>query len=394
MWDLGRVPRLQTEAIVLLGSTWAALESAVTRWHFVAPRLMDLGLVEHLTLVDFPHFRRRAGIDPRYQLVAEVPPGPSGLSSLDVTVPLGLNPRPLERWAWRRTATALEAALEERRPRHPKTGLATRRVVIATNPLWVPLLPYLRAEQRGFDADDDWRFHPATTHLRRRVVAGYEMARSADSITANSAVLADTLRVSFGAAAEHVGNGADLASFAAPGPVPSGLPSRPFAVYVGSLQSRVDLSLLEEAARHLADEFSVVVAGPAEETIAKRLKASPMQWLGPVPHEQVPGLLSRASVGLIPHRVDQFTSSMEPLKLFEYLAAGLPVVATQLPGLASRAGVITLVSDATEMSAAIRRLVAGHKSGAARQLVAGRDWNCITRRLAASHMALIGQRSR
>lgn len=378
----------ETELIVLLGSDWATLDTASTRWRFLAPRFLELGLVSRLALVDFPHFRRRAALDRGYPLAARRPAGPARLSSIDLTIPLGSRPTPGEALGWRRAARALEALLPNSwQSLQVVDRGSSRRVALATNPLWVPLLAHLTAHHRGFDADDDWRFHPQTASLQRRVIAGYKLARTLESVTANSAVLADRLRCAFGVTATHIGNGVDLSAFSAPGPPPQGLPDRPFAVYVGNLQSRVDLGMLEEIARHLAPEMSVVIAGPAEKAIADRLSAGRLRWLGPLPHQQVPGLLSAARVGLIPHFVDNFTSSMEPLKLLEYLAADLPVVATPLPGLSGFSGAVTVAPDALRMAEATRQLAFGHRPGLARQLVADRDWDAVARRVASAHLS-------
>ncbi len=51
------------------------------------------------------------------------------------------------------------------------------------------------------------------------------------------------------------------------------------------------------------------------------------------PYEQLPQLLRGADVGLIPYVRSELTDSIFPMKVYEYLAAGLPVVATPLPAL-------------------------------------------------------------
>jgi len=52
--------------------------------------------------------------------------------------------------------------------------------------------------------------------------------------------------------------------------------------------------------------------------------------LGGRPYEQLPGYLKAINVCLLPHRLNQYTHNMFPMKFFEYLAAGKPVVATAL----------------------------------------------------------------
>ena len=54
--------------------------------------------------------------------------------------------------------------------------------------------------------------------------------------------------------------------------------------------------------------------------------------LGPVPYDQVPAFLQHADVVIIPHLVNPFTESLDPIKAYECLAAGRPTVATPVAG--------------------------------------------------------------
>ena len=64
----------------------------------------------------------------------------------------------------------------------------------------------------------------------------------------------------------------------------------------------------------------------------KKLEGQPnLEWTGPVHHSRVPSLLREADVLLIPHRQSRLSLSMDPLKLYEYLTTGLPVVSTPVP---------------------------------------------------------------
>jgi glycosyltransferase involved in cell wall biosynthesis len=221
------------------------------------------------------------------------------------------------------------------------------RVVVATTPLWVPLATRLRADARALDGMGDWRALPAVQHQRRRVDAGYREAAALDVVTVVSQGLADAL------AELHpivIGNGVDLAAFAGePQPV-EGLPEGPFAVYVGAVESRVDLDLLEAVA---GAGLAVVVAGPATGATAERLRDGPLHWLGPVPTDRVPDLLRRAAVGLVPHHVGPLTASMDPMKVLEYLAAGLPVVSTPVALPPDIAPLVTVVDDGAFVAAAL-----------------------------------------
>jgi teichuronic acid biosynthesis glycosyltransferase TuaH len=79
----------------------------------------------------------------------------------------------------------------------------------------------------------------------------------------------------------------------------------------------------------------------------------------PVDREQLTAIVAAADVGLIPHVRTEQTEAMSPLKLFEYLAAGLPVATIDLPGTASVSPSRTALAQGThDFVDAVRRAVA------------------------------------
>ena len=76
--------------------------------------------------------------------------------------------------------------------------------------------------------------------------------------------------------------------------------------------------------------------------------------LGARPYSELPAVLRGAAAGIIPYAHNPLTASIFPMKVYEYLAAGLPVVATELPALADVSEVQT-ARDAQQMAAALRR---------------------------------------
>lgn len=99
-------------------------------------------------------------------------------------------------------------------------------------------------------------------------------------------------------------------------------------VYAGSLGEHYDLDTVFEAVRGM--DVSVVVAGrgPAEERL-RRIAPPNVRFLGAVGPEELPRIYAAADIGLAPYAAGS-TVAM-PLKVFDYLAAGLPVV-TSLDG--------------------------------------------------------------
>ncbi|MFF2346142.1 glycosyltransferase [Pseudarthrobacter sp. NPDC058119] len=116
-------------------------------------------------------------------------------------------------------------------------------------------------------------------------------------------------------------------------------PQRRGAALLGQLNERLDLTLLDELA---ASGVHIDVIGPRRElssATAKRLDNffgnANVRWLGEVSADEVPLLLARTKVGITPYVIDEFNRASFPLKILEYLAAGLTVVATDLPAVRS-----------------------------------------------------------
>jgi glycosyltransferase involved in cell wall biosynthesis len=131
-------------------------------------------------------------------------------------------------------------------------------------------------------------------------------------------------------------HGVDHAKFAAAldesTAVPADLAALPGPVlgFYGAIQDWLDFDLIEYLAkRH--PEWSIALIGPTL-TDVTRLRACPnVHFLGRKPHHDLPAYCRGLSVGLIPHKVNELTLNMNPIKLREYLSAGLPVVSVALP---------------------------------------------------------------
>jgi glycosyltransferase involved in cell wall biosynthesis len=134
---------------------------------------------------------------------------------------------------------------------------------------------------------------------------------------------------------------------------------RPIVGFVGSLGPFPDYQLLAETAR-LLPHLSFAVVGPrAQGTDISPLMSVPnIHILGEKAHSEVPAYIQQFAVCLIPYLVNDMTRGVMSLKLFEYLAAGKPVVATPLPENKPFAEVVTIVSGPRELAAAIATAIA------------------------------------
>ncbi len=199
-------------------------------------------------------------------------------------------------------------------------------------------------------------------------------------------------------------NVADTALFSqalAPGPDHpklAGVP-RPRVVFIGALDRyKVDFDLLGAVARMLPDVQFICIGpvGSADSTTGVDMpQSSNLRYLGPLPHEEIPIALRYASAGIIPYRINDYTTSVSPLKLYEYLAAGSPVVTTPLPALLAQPEDGALVAEPDPAAFAARLVEAISYDTVARRRISQRasahSWE---RRMEELKSLLLGQLAR
>jgi len=164
----------------------------------------------------------------------------------------------------------------------------------------------------------------------------------ADLVITTSRALWDTKR-QLNPQTVLVPNGVDFAAYEqvrqAGLPPPDDLASlpRPVIGYAGHISVRLDLTLLVELARRRPD-WSVALVGSlwdkgCEAELAC-LRALPnVHFLGAKPAEAMPAYIAGFDAALIPYRPGEETQHISPIKLYEYLAAGKPIVTVDMPAL-------------------------------------------------------------
>ncbi len=149
-----------------------------------------------------------------------------------------------------------------------------------------------------------------------------------------------------------------------PGPLPHDLENipEPRLVYHGVLSDfKLDFELILQVAR-LHPEWQWVFIGEEREgqnnpTIGLLKRLTNVHFLGYRSYDVLPDYLRGMSVGLLPTLINDYTRSMFPMKFFEYLAAGLPVVSTPLAFTATQHDYLLIAKDTDELSCAIEKQI-------------------------------------
>jgi glycosyltransferase involved in cell wall biosynthesis len=185
-----------------------------------------------------------------------------------------------------------------------------------------------------YDVTDDWTLAERSTAETERVIAQEQvlLARCDEVVVCSPALAASKgqrRKVTL------VPNGVDSAAYLVGHDRPADLPEGAVAVYVGTLHGdRLDVDLCAATARALEGTGHLVLVGPNALATEQRsrLESAGVLMLGARPSGDVPSYLQHADVLVVPHVVTPFTDSLDPIKLYEYQAAGRPVVATPVAG--------------------------------------------------------------
>jgi glycosyltransferase involved in cell wall biosynthesis len=116
--------------------------------------------------------------------------------------------------------------------------------------------------------------------------------------------------------------------YPAPGRI-AALPG-PRAIYTGTIDDRLAASLVEETARAVGS--LIMIGHPGDAEVIAWLRSLPNTHVfDSVGQRELAATVQACDVGLIPHRDQEGIRAMSPLKLYEYLAAGLPVLSVDFP---------------------------------------------------------------
>ncbi|TWR31728.1 glycosyltransferase family 1 protein [Mucilaginibacter pallidiroseus] len=104
---------------------------------------------------------------------------------------------------------------------------------------------------------------------------------------------------------------------------------KPVIGYLGAIERRIDYNLMKKVIE-LNPEKSFVFVGPVDSDYIKDgdFTATNLHLTGPIPYSRMPAVLKGFDVGIIPFKKDEVSANIFPLKLFEYMGAGKPVVTT------------------------------------------------------------------
>jgi glycosyltransferase involved in cell wall biosynthesis len=149
----------------------------------------------------------------------------------------------------------------------------------------------------------------------------------------------------------HIESGVDFQLFQQAYTGPSGAPVRNVYYFGAADERRFDFELVREVAQA---GFTVRMLGTLSDPGFARIPG--IQFLGAVPHKDLPNYLRDADVLIIPYKITAFSKGTFPAKTYECLATGKPIVATPLPDLAKLGEHLYLAEGSSEFVGILRKI--------------------------------------
>lgn len=242
-----------------------------------------------------------------------------------------------------------------------RLGMSSPAVWYGGHPVSPSELHVRTAAFTVYDCIDRWSAFPTSasnSRLRDQETADeQELFRRADAVFCSARGLLDSARETAAEKPTLLRNAADVEHFArAQRPVPADLSElpRPLIGYVGAIAEWVDLELIRDVALARPD-WSFALIGPVftgqitgdSRGLSAVQNLPNVDVLGPRPYDELPAYLESFDVAVIPFKVNPLTADTDPIKVYEYLAAGLPVVSTPLPEVTAL-GVVRIAATAED----------------------------------------------
>jgi GT2 family glycosyltransferase/glycosyltransferase involved in cell wall biosynthesis len=199
-----------------------------------------------------------------------------------------------------------------------------------------------------YDCMDEWEGFPGVTQVITK--AEPELVSDCDLLVVTAAALSEKWRDRRQGHSTLVRNGVDFEYYrrrCQPNTLLEGLP-RPIVGYYGAIAAWFDLELMTYIARQ-RPSYSFILLGGIFEVDVSELETLPnVHLLGQQPYEMMPQYLYHFDACLIPFKLNAITQATDPVKMYEYLSAGKPVISVALSELDSFADYLYIARNREE----------------------------------------------
>lgn len=233
-------------------------------------------------------------------------------------------------------------------------------ILMLEAPYWVSLIKYWEYSILVYDCIDNYKgFEDLSRDKEWISLAEKELLGLADIVLASSKGLYDKLKED-NLHTYILPNGVDTGHFnwKKEHEKPDDLPdSSKIAGYFGAIAAWFDVDMVAELAAKLP-EVTFLLIGEVSTDVTPLTIKSNVVLLGERPYEDLPGYLSSFNLALLPFKRNELTDVTDPVKIYEYLAGGKPVLSTDLPELNKFKGVVETASNRREFIEKAKKMLA------------------------------------
>jgi len=239
-----------------------------------------------------------------------------------------------------------------------RDAAVSESVALVQLPFWRQAALRLRQERGGavvYDCMDEWATFPNMGEFN--VSEERQLVREADVLAVSGRTLLEKFQTG-GLQPVMARNGVDFAFYNQPHPPAGDLhAAKPVIGYFGAIADWMDLELVRRAAL-ARPQYSFAMVGQVFRDDIARIDLPNVHLLGSKPYAEIPSYLEHFDVCVIPFVLNEVTKATDPVKLYEYLARGKPVVATAMAELAECGDLIYIARDADDYVVQLDRAVA------------------------------------
>jgi len=242
-------------------------------------------------------------------------------------------------------------------------------IIWSYNPMFLDFINKMDYQLFVFDTVDNWTEHPGYLKLmkRKKLLANYKkIAQKADIIFTVSKELLDFYKkfdrmqniswIPNGVDFDHYTNSQNYQK-----PTAIDNETKPIIGYIGTIQDRLDFDLIKFIAEKNKDKI-IVLGGPVWKSVKKEIESKlnlpNIKFLGRINWQDAPAYLNKFDVCIIPHKLDKFIKSTNPMKMYEYLALGKPIITTEGAGIKDFEKYLYIANDNEKFNQLIQKALA------------------------------------
>ncbi|WP_127590124.1 glycosyltransferase [Paenibacillus lautus] len=282
------------------------------------------------------------------------------LVTLCANRPLNLYQDEMDRWDIQYLKWSVEYVRD-------KFGLS-QLVSIVDLPFWTPLVTAMDQHHIVYDCMD--HHGGFSTNDKSMLLLEEQLLREAELVVTTSQHLYDWA-AKYNPATVLIRNAVNSDYFSKPpDEVLPELESihQPIIGYYGAISDWFDIQLVESLARSRPEWTFVLIGHTFGCDTSGIEELSNVLLLGEKPYRELPAYLHRFQVALIPFKKNELTQATNPVKLYEYLAAGKPVISTELPEVRTVAGnIVTIANTEVQFEEAIEAALLESENSAIEQ---------------------------